>query len=194
MTDLHVADTQEPDFTALYEPHVDGDGWRMTPRMASHLWGAATILGDEWRTCITDPELLAENLTPVARPYAQNRSWLEQFIEGFDRLAERLGGDGDSDCLARCTAEELALHLTINTAEAYIADGVVDSAWVDHLPDHGSADQDFDWMREVLFEDHDVLMLFNPSLDGFEHSPDVATSYLHPRDWFQPFRPITATG
>jgi len=129
----------------LYEPHVDGDGWRMTPRMASHLWGAATVLADEWRTCITDPELLAENLPPIARPYAQNRSWLEQFIEGFDRLAERLGGgDADRDCLARCTAEELALHLTISSAEAYVADGVVDAAWVDHLPDHGSDDEDFD--------------------------------------------------
>ncbi|HUP86911.1 MAG TPA: hypothetical protein VM143_14730 [Acidimicrobiales bacterium] len=194
MTDLHVPDPVEPDFESLYLPHVDGDGWQMTPRMASHLWGAATILGDEWRTCITDPELLAENLPPVARPYAHNRSWLEQFIEGFDRLAERLGGPGDSDCLARCTAEELALHLTINTAEASIADGVVDSVWVDHLPDHGRADQDFDWMRQVLFEDHDVLMLFDPALDGLEHSPGVGTAYLHPRDWFQLFRPVTAIG
>jgi hypothetical protein len=164
------------------------------PRRSSH-WGAATILGDEWRTCITDPELLAEDLPPIARPYAQDRSWLEQFIEGFDRLAQRLGsGDGDSDCLARCTAEELALHLTIRVAEAYVADGVIDRAWVDHLPDHGADDRDFDWMREVLFEDHDVLMLFNASLDGVDDSPVVTTAYLHPRAWFRPFRPPSATG
>jgi hypothetical protein len=45
-------------------------------------------------------------------------------------------------------------------------------------------------MREVLFEDHDVLMLFNSTLDGIEHSID-GTSSLHPRDWFQPFRPAS---
>lgn len=38
MTALDEPDTQEPGFSALYEPHVDGDGWRMTPRMASYLW------------------------------------------------------------------------------------------------------------------------------------------------------------
>jgi hypothetical protein len=49
-------------------------------------------------------------------------------------------------------------------------------------------------MREVLFEDHDVLMLFNPSLDGVDDSPVIAAAYLHPRDWFRPFRPLPAAG
>jgi len=35
-------------------------------------------------------------------------------------------------------------------------------------------------MREVLFEDHDVLMLFNPALDGIEDDAD-GNSSLHPR-------------
>src|SRR5207302_1411777 len=118
---------------------------------------------------------------------------LERFIDGFDRLAERLGS-GNSDCLAHCTAEELALHLTIGSAEAYVADGVAPSAWVDHLPDHGCDDEAFDWMRQVLFEDHDVLMLFNPSLDGVDESQVIAAAYLHPREWFRPFRPSSPTG
>ncbi len=37
------------------------------------------------------------------------------------------------------------------------------------LPDHGDDDTNFWLMREILFEDHDVLMLYNPSLDGIEH-------------------------
>jgi hypothetical protein len=46
-------------------------------------------------------------------------------------------------------------------------------------------------MREVVFEDHDVLMLFNPALDGVENSCD-GNSSLHPQDWFEPFRPPAA--
>lgn len=43
-------------------------------------------------------------------------------------------------------------------------------------------------MYEVLFTDHDVLMLFNPALDGIE-DPDISGgAKLHPRDWFKPFR------
>lgn len=59
-------------------------------------------------------------------------------------------------------------------------------AAVCHLPDHGDRDEDFYWMREVLFEDHDVLMLYNRPLDGIEIEAD-GNSSLHPRDWFLPF-------
>lgn len=57
---------------------------------------------------------------------------------------------------------------------------------VPHLPEHHGPDSDFDWVREVL--DHDVLMLFNPSLDGIEDPAVVDTANLHPREWFLPFR------
>ena len=181
----------EPDFAALYEPHVDGDGWQMTPRMACYLWSSGLYLVDEWRT--SGPKSLAKILPPVARAYAQNRAWRQQFVAGFTRLAERITSLDDDSVLARCTAEELALHLTINLAEAHLRDGAFSPAAVRHLPAHGSADEDFNWMREVLFEDHDVLMLFNPTLDGIEDDAD-GNSSLHPRDWFQPFRPAATTG
>jgi hypothetical protein len=185
-------DTDEPDFAAIYEPHVDGDGWRMTPRMAWYLWSAALYLADEYRT--SSPDSFAKILPPVARAYAHDRAWRQQFVAGFEHLTERLGSIEDgSDVLARCTAEELALHLTINIAERPLIDGAFSPAAVCHLPDHGSADEDFDWMRDVLFEDHDVLMLFNPALDGIENDRD-ANSSLHPRDWFEPFRPAPTDG
>jgi hypothetical protein len=43
-------------------------------------------------------------------------------------------------------------------------------------------------MRDVLFEDHDFLMLFNPALDGVELDRD-GDSPLRPSNWFEPFRP-----
>jgi hypothetical protein len=42
-------------------------------------------------------------------------------------------------------------------------------------------------MRELLFEDHDVLMLVNPTLDGIEDSDFTGSANLHPRDWVKPF-------
>lgn len=189
MTDLDDLDTpadhnDEPDFAAIHEPHVDGDGWLMTPRMAWYLWSAALYLADEHRA--SHPEPLAKILPPVARPYAHDRTWRQRFVAGFERIAERIAAV-DDDMLARCTAEELALHLTINLAERHLIDGAFSPAALCHLPDHGRADRHFNWMREVLFEDHDVLLLFDPVLDGIEHNLD-GDSLLHPRNWFTSFR------
>lgn len=189
MTDIDPAeyiDDDEPAFAALYEPHLDGDGWQMTPRMAWHLWSAAAYLADDWRH--GDVESLLGDLPAIARLYAKDRAWRQQFVAGFERIAERLANGGEDDALARCTAEELALHKIIDLAEAHFIDDIVSPAAICHLPDHGERDEAFYWMREVLFEDHDVLMLYNRALDGIEIDID-GNSSLHPRDWFQPFRP-----
>lgn len=51
----------------------------------------------------------------------------------------------------------MALHLVIDSAEAGVNDGTVP---VDlSLPEHDAGDHDFVWGRDVLFEDHDVLLL-----------------------------------
>jgi hypothetical protein len=84
----------------------------------------------------------------------------------------------------------MALHMLIDLAEAFAADGMAPVPR--KLPRRGEADTDFGWAREVLFRDHDVLMLFNLSLDGIEDdSNELAEQYrfanLHPRDWFITF-------
>lgn len=184
----YIDDDDEPDFAALYEPHVDGDGWQMTPRMAWHLWSAACYLADDWRH--GDVESLLGDLPAIALPYAKDRAWRQQFVAGVEHIAERLANGGEDDVLARCTAEELALHKIIDLAEAHLIDDIISPAAVCHLPDHGVQDEAFYWMREVLFEDHDVLMLYNRALDGIENEIN-GNSSLHPRAWFQPFRPTS---
>ena len=42
-------------------------------------------------------------------------------------------------------------------------------------------------MRQLLFEEHDVLMLVNPALDGIKNSDIGGSANLHPRDWVKPF-------
>jgi hypothetical protein len=185
MTDIREPDAFTPDFEALYEPHL-GHGASMTPRMAYCLWTAAEILADTWR-CVFDEDLV-EALPPIARPYAHGR-WLEKFIAGFDHVAERIAtGHGESSCLALCTAEEMALHEIIDNAEDFLGDEIPVPEWLEDLPDHGEDDRDFDLMREILFEDHDVLMLFNPELARFINDREFRSTILHPRNWFKPFR------
>lgn len=85
-------DDDEPDVTALYEPHVDGDGWQMSPRMAWHLWSAARYLAEEWRT--SHPDTLASFLPRVAGPYVGDRAWRRQFAAGFKHIADGLAACG----------------------------------------------------------------------------------------------------
>lgn len=130
----------EPDFIALYEPRIDGDGWQMTPRMAWHLWTGALYLADEWRH--GDAKSLLEALPSVARPYAKDRAWRDQFTAGFERIAERLARGGDDDVLARCTAEELALHTITDLAQAHLSDDIISATAVCHLPDQIRLERD----------------------------------------------------
>jgi hypothetical protein len=180
------SDTDLPDFASLYA----GDAV-LTPRMAAHLWVAAVYLSDTYGE---DPqsELLSAELPPIARRLADD-AWLARFVSCFETLAVRLGTGLVSEQLASCTAEEMALHMVIDCAEASVAEGTAPTP--QRLPRRGAEDTDFDWAREVLFRDHDVLMLFNVSLDGIEDDTSELAEYyrfanLHPRDWFIPFADV----
>lgn len=188
------ADTEpSPEFEALYEPGY-AQGARMTPRMAHALWYTCLYLADTWRGGRDDPEPFIESLPPLARPLAHDE-WYDRFTRCFDDLAARIAaGHGDREKLATCTGEEMALHLAIDLAEALVEDGLF-GAEVDpvaSLPDHGDDDRNFETMRSLLFTDHDVLVLFDPSMDGAEIAGGQLErveryANLHPRDWFKPF-------
>jgi len=182
-----------PDFASLYEDDY-ALGARMTPRMAYWLWHACIYLADTWRDGSDDPGPSIQSLSPLARPLA-NGDWYDRFTDCFDHLAARIAaGDGAQERVASCTGEEMALPLAIDLAEAFVADGLLgpDIGAASSLPDHGGDDRDFEMMRSLLFIDHDVLILFDPMMDGAE-IPDGELdrieryANLHPRDWFKPF-------
>lgn len=180
-----------PDFAALYLPNVDGGG--LSPRLAYYLWHCAVYLGDTWRDSLDDPTELLAQLPPVAERLS-DRAWLERFVDCFDVVADRLGaGEVTYPGVAKCTGEEIALHLIIELAEAFVHDGAfADDDVVHRLPDLGASNGDCELARDSLLPDHDVLALFDLSLDGIEDSdaPENAqfrTVNLHPRKWFEPF-------
>lgn len=174
-----------PDFATLY----GGATSPLSPRMASQLWTTAIYFADTYADADVS-DLLRRELPPIARRMADD-VWMERFVVCFEALATRLArGRFASNQLASCTGEEMALHLVIDSAEAGMSDDAIPLD--DSIPADPERDRDFEWAREVLFRDHDVLLLFNPSLDGIEdNDSDLSLRHmfanLHPRRWFLPF-------
>ena len=108
------------------------------------------------------------------------------FAARFEVLAQRIGaGLQEPTDIATCTADEVALHMVVDRAEELEDEGFFHGGWIDALEQQD--DDDFVSAKDMLFMDFDVLLLFDPSLDGVE-DPD-SEGYqverfenLHPRD------------
>ncbi|WP_329138122.1 hypothetical protein OG552_29655 [Streptomyces sp. NBC_01476] len=169
----------------------------LTARSAAVLRRALEDLSDEaWREVAS---LGGEPLGPGVGglfgslprvTFNQGGPWRRQMARAFDDLAADLAGG--VEVVPRCTGEEMALHLGIARARALTRNRprlVAES--VAGLPEDR---RDFGWeaASEELFEDGDVLMLFDQSLDGIENSGNEANQALGmvnlaPVDWFTAF-------
>ncbi|MFF5188772.1 hypothetical protein ACFY30_34240 [Streptomyces sp. NPDC000345] len=129
--------------------------------------------------------------------WRQDGHWRRQMARAFDDLA----GDCAStvDVEPRCTGEEMALHLGIARAQDLTRNRprLVSEA-VAALPEDR---RDFDWdaCSDDLFQDHDVLMLFDNTLDGIEDPSNgihqaMGMVNLAPNEWFAPFDPDQGRG
>jgi hypothetical protein len=157
-------------------------------------WDASDAEADE-------PPLIAHHLPRVAQPFLDDTAWFVELQHAFHLVAARLAA-GELP-FPRCTGEEMALHAALSLASA-ITQGQVPTGPV--LPAVGmtgqewlalehECDQDDGWLSASfwLFADHDVLMLFDPQMDGIEDPESdlglhMGVVNLHPADWFMPFR------
>jgi hypothetical protein len=204
-----------PDFAALFpvrscpRDHADEDeegsceicgDWYLSPRSADMLYTALENLSDE---AYDDADEFGDEPVPGKNAgdwsffdrlprvtWKMDAEWRRQVGRACEDLAQDLAaGDWPRP---RCTAEEMAMHLAIQDAPTYL------EIWQDggdkrheSLPEHRN---DYDWhmCSQVLFEDHDVLMLYNARLDGFEDpDSDLNREYgvgdLRPAAWFKTF-------
>ncbi|MEV6228106.1 hypothetical protein AB0L88_09590 [Saccharopolyspora shandongensis] len=122
--------------------------------------------------------------------WRQDAVWRRQAARAFDDLAADLA-TGDWP-LPRCPAEEMALHLTLRYAQAAVDDGWAGfDGPLKHVPEHPD---DFEWdvLYDILFQDLDILSLFDMELDGIE-DPETETNRsfgigdYRPQAWFQSF-------
>lgn len=172
------------DFDA--DAHLSGP---ISPRMALHLWCAARAIVDH---AIVEPSSVGGGLPVVARPFAHHPGWLTQLAGAYRMVRDRIALGAFP--LARCTGEEFALHIVISYAAMADAQGVgpePEDYGLQLIPEPD--DDDYAAAHDALFADEDILMLFDPLLDGIEDvNSDVNQRlalgpYLHPSRWFDPF-------
>lgn len=127
-------------------------------------------------------------------PTAFSGYYTTEFLSRFQALYEPVAKKLVERELLNSTAEELIAHHIIDTTTDMAGDGVyeIDSEDPAALT---IMLKELDDLKELAFEDHDVLMLFDPRLDGIESSDDVqiaplGLTNLHPKDWFEPFRSV----
>ena len=203
-----AAETQTPNFAALFATEdcacgggnedCEECGWQLTPRTADLLHTALAVLADQ---AYDDTQRLGDQFLSDADSatwgvfdrmppltWTADHRWRRRMARAFDDLAADLAkGDWPNPT---CTAEEMALHLAIEDAPIYLEDRPKDD---EHstLPDH---EDDYTWdsCSDLLFQDHDVLMLFHAPLSGIEDPAAPANQSMGMGDlrkaaWFDPF-------
>jgi hypothetical protein len=192
-----VSNERQPDFRKLFprEKARTGEeepGWDLSARAAYALYvgllSVADYLYDDAQALGNDP-ITTDNVGRVrvlgdlpSFTWGRDEQWRRQLARAGDDLAADLAAGSWPD--PRCTAEEVVLHLGIQSGEGNWHD---DDFGTD-LPD----DADFDWEEcyEFFFQDTDFLFLFNPRFDGLESSTlaeEHGSVNLHPDRWFEPF-------
>ncbi len=201
-----------PDFAVLFPVRECGcgqedceicEGWQLSPRTADLLHTALEIMAgqafDDIEEHGSEPVeredagewLLFDRLPRIT--WNQDAGWRRQVARACDDLADDLArGDWPTP---RNNAEEIVLHLAIEDGPDCLQEREdVEDEEHGTLPRHAD---DYDWgmCSEVLFQDHDVLMLYDGSLDGIEDPGSDANEYLsmgdlRPGAWFDYFNNV----
>ncbi|MFD5395308.1 hypothetical protein ACFWJW_13915 [Streptomyces sp. NPDC127097] len=201
-----------PDFAVLFptktcscdDEECDTCAWQLTPRTADLLHSALEVLSDHAHDDIenmggtpVNPNTSAGWIFFDRLPhltFRQDRHWRRQVAHACEDLAADLARGQWPE--PTCTAEELVLHLAIEDAPSYLdLDDEDPDARHASLPKHRD-DYDWDGCSDLLFQDHDVLMLYSNRFDGIEDPEGEANQHLGIGDlrapaWFEPFGNVT---
>jgi hypothetical protein len=195
----------EPDFVALFPVcRCGGDscdacsGYQLTPRTAAVLWAVAQVLADQGYDDVTqhgDKPAVDDDAWALFSRYPritwrQDAVWRRQAARAYDDLTEDI--EAGRWPRPTCPGEEMALHLILEDAPDAGEDGWAGlDETLPRLPEHPD-DYDWDMASEVLFQDHDILDLFDVEMDGIE-DPDsednraIGMGDYRPQAWFRTF-------
>jgi hypothetical protein len=181
---------QDLDDEEFDDEYDEDDTWELTPRTAAVLrlaledlsqraWEEVAALGDE--ALVTGAAGLFASLPRVT--FHQSGQWRRQMARTFDDLTQDIAAGRHVD--PACTGEEMALHLAISRAEELVRDrpSRVANA-IEGLPVHRH-DLDLEACSDLLFQDHDVLMLFDeqlarqPGQPGARHGEPRSAGLVH---------------
>lgn len=185
--DIHATDPEEREEAFTEARYVAGALYQAAVIIVDYLFSdLAQLTGarDHTATVATAESAAFFVLEDLPTRYAHRYDvlFVKRFIVATVTVTQRLTAGWDP---LACVAEELALRVLLDEAEARL-----DEAGLD-LPHWRSTIEDY------LFEDADHEMLFDPSLDGIEDDEDflarTRTAPMAFPEWFTPFndeRPI----
>lgn len=198
-----MTDVIWPDFVTLFPVCRCGKedtcpqcgSFQLAPRMAAELWARCQILADgaydeveTYGDKSVDPDeaWFVFSEFPMIT-WSQKSAWRRQCARAFDDLVGDLEAGRWPE--PTCPADEMALHLAIQVQQD------IEEEWLDEklvsLPSHPD-DEDWDGAVDALFQDTDILALFDPSQDGLEDpESDINVSFrigdYRPAAWFKTF-------
>ena len=145
---------------------------------------AAKSIGDYARD---DLKYLTDRLPPIAKNMGEDFN--KNLLERFDRIVNMIK-KGEKP-IPECTADEIALHLSVECARGIFSDlgediYETDKSITDMLP-QSEYDGEFGYVLEMLAEDSDVLFLYDMSFDGIEDIESLGIVNLKPSTWFDKF-------
>jgi hypothetical protein len=185
--DIHATDPDEREAAFTEARYVAGALYQAAVITIDYLFSdLAQLTGsrDHTATVATAESAAFFVLEDLPTRYAHRYDvlFVKRFIVATVTVTQRLTAGWDP---LACVAEELALRIVLDEAEARL-----DEAGLD-IPNWRATIEDY------LFEDADHEMLFNPSLDGIENDEDflarTRTAPMAFPEWFTPFndeRPI----
>lgn len=199
-----------PDFAALFPvgecdcpPGSDDEcedcDWNLTPRTAEVLRASLLQLAEDAYDAaddLGDSPVRSDDDTggPFTRLPRMTYSLDSTWRRGIARACDDLAGDIQQGNWPEptCAAEEIVLHLAIDDAPDHLAPLAPQH---DALPRY---DDDYDWdaCKDLLFQDHDILWLYDSRLAAVhelsnpapDEGKDPSSKAL---SWFSPFGNVT---
>ncbi len=179
----------EPDLSSSVDDVVFEDSViELTARQRRFVEVAAWTLADDVYDAIEElhrrpgsashSSSILSDFPPVT--WTRPAAWWREQARCFDDLALEAQAGIDPDPV--CTGEEMALHLILGRARAMATDE--SDRRMDLVGDIAAHDNDNDWEGplDYLFQDHDVLTLFDNDLEPFPGAVNLV-----PAEWFTPF-------
>lgn len=153
---------KEPDFGKLFAGDV------LTPNTAALLHCEAETYWDLMGRDLNRFKSLQKDYDYPLLTASMPKKWWKQAVQCFRYLADDL--EAGKWPRPTCLGEEMALYLILDGAEACVQD--IPHWRKKSKRPYPALKQDFKWddVDDLLFEDHDILMLFNMSLDDIKDS------------------------
>lgn len=186
---------EQPSMADLFP--ADDEHAVLTPRSALALWAMLTLLADYGYDDVdehgddsvgSDGDWMLFDRYPRVT-WHQDAVWRRQAARAFDDLAEDLAQGREP--FPRCPGEEMALHVALRLLPAAVDDQWWGPDLFDGLPE-ANGDLDVQALLTGLFQDHDILALFDAELDGIEDPDDPVNADsgmgdYRPQAWFRAF-------